>query len=101
MNWIIIRINPAVDCKSISISKNHIHWIYNPLYAKILKTRIRIVDMWINPEPLMNMRYELESCNTDKTISLSIVLLKCDLTPLKFSLTPDQNGLKHVVLEGL
>jgi hypothetical protein len=37
MNWIIIRINPAVDCKSISISKNHIHWIYNPLYAKILK----------------------------------------------------------------
>jgi hypothetical protein len=49
----------------------------------------------------MKMRHERESCNTDKTISLSIVLLKCDLTPLKFSLTPDQNGLKHVVLEGL
>jgi len=63
MNWIIIRINPAVDCKSISISKNHIHWIYNPLYAKILKTRIRIVDMWINPETLGDFLLEKKNSN--------------------------------------
>jgi len=57
MNWIIIRqwiVNPYPYPKIISTGYT-IHYM-----QKYYKIRIRIVDMWINPETLLIIRFCLK-----------------------------------------